>query len=53
MSDLTKERHCEAVLFIQCGVIIGPATIREREGLILNNTVPYSRALLVQQFILR
>ena len=56
MSDLPKERCCEAVLFTQCGVVMfGPVTIREREreGLILSNIVPYSHVPLVQHFILR
>ena len=54
MSDLPKERCCEAVLFTQCGVVMfGPVTIREKEGLILSNIVPYSHVPLVQHFILR
>ena len=56
MSDLPKERCCEAVPFTQCGVVMfGPVTIREREreGLILSNIVPYSHVPLVQHFILR
>ena len=53
MSDLPKER-CQAAPFTHCGVdMFGPFIIREREGPVLNDIVPYLPVLQVEQYISR
>ena len=54
MSDLPKERCCQAAPFTHCGVdMFGPFIIREREGPVLNDIVPYLPVLQVEQYISR
>ena len=53
MSDLPKNRCCEAVLFTHYGVVMfGPVIIKERRSN-PKQYCAYSHVPLVQQFILR